>query len=106
MSNASGRKYGRWASHFDPYSPIYSRRERTEVMVSDFALTAAASGLWALARAFGWAWLLKVRWCSVSLGAACGDRSIMRPWSCKVRACTPVPAVLLLNVSTPNKQKA
>jgi hypothetical protein len=60
VSNASGRKYGRWASHFDPYSPIYSRRERAEVMLSDFALGAVASGLLGLAKAFGWLWLLKV----------------------------------------------
>ena len=60
VKNASGRKYGRWASHFDPYSPIYSRRERSEVMLSDFALGAAASGLCGLGRAYGWLWLLKV----------------------------------------------
>ena len=60
VSNASGRKYGRWANHFDPYAPMYSRRERSEVMISDFALGAVASGLWGLAKAFGWLWLLKV----------------------------------------------
>jgi hypothetical protein len=29
--NASGREYSRWASHFDPTSPIFSKRERAEV---------------------------------------------------------------------------
>ena len=29
--NTSGRPYPRWANHFDPYSPIFTRRERTEV---------------------------------------------------------------------------
>jgi hypothetical protein len=31
--NASGREYSRWASHFDPTSPIFSKRERVEVRV-------------------------------------------------------------------------
>ncbi len=29
--NSSGRPYPRWANHFDPYSPIFTKRERTEV---------------------------------------------------------------------------
>ncbi len=35
--NATGRPYDRWANHFDPYSPIFSKRERIEV--SDAART-------------------------------------------------------------------
>jgi omega-6 fatty acid desaturase (delta-12 desaturase) len=38
LLNTSGREYPRWANHFDPYSPIYSKRERLEVLVSDIAL--------------------------------------------------------------------
>ena len=29
--NTSGRPYPRWANHFDPYSPIFTKRERAEV---------------------------------------------------------------------------
>lgn len=31
VANVSGRPYDRWANHFDPYSPIFSKRERAEV---------------------------------------------------------------------------
>ena len=31
VANVSGRPYDRWANHFDPYSPIFSKRERVEV---------------------------------------------------------------------------
>ena len=31
VANISGRPYDRWANHFDPYSPIFSKRERAEV---------------------------------------------------------------------------
>ena len=57
----SGREYPRWANHFDPCSPIYSRRERSEILVSDCALGLAFSGLFSLAKAFGWIWLTKVQ---------------------------------------------
>lgn len=56
----SGREYPRWASHFDPYSPIYSRRERSEILISDCALGLMFSGLFSLAKTFGWLWLAKV----------------------------------------------
>jgi hypothetical protein len=57
----SGRKYERPANHFDPYSPIFSKRERLEILASDAALGLVLTGLGGLARAFGWAWLLKAR---------------------------------------------
>lgn len=60
ITNMSGREYPRWANHFDPYSPIYSRRERSEILVSDCALGLAFSGLYSLAQTFGWLWLAKV----------------------------------------------
>ena len=56
----SGREYPRWANHFDPYSPIYSRRERSEILISDCALGLAFSSLYSLAKTFGWLWLAKV----------------------------------------------
>ena len=57
--NAAGREYSRFACHFDPYSPIFSRRERVEVAASDAALAAVLYGLYSLAEAFGWGWLAK-----------------------------------------------
>lgn len=59
--NVSGRKYERPASHFDPYSPIFSPRERLEILASDAALGLVLTGLGGLARAFGCAWLLRAR---------------------------------------------
>ena len=59
-TNASGRPYDRLANHFDPYSPIYSKRERSEIVVSDCALAAVVYGLYRLALAYGLAWLVKV----------------------------------------------
>ena len=34
--NVTGRPYDRWANHFDPYSPIFSKRERVEVHMEFF----------------------------------------------------------------------
>ncbi len=51
----------RWASHFDPYSPIFKgRRERVEVVVSDLALAGVLSALAYLGNAYGWLWLVKM----------------------------------------------
>ncbi len=51
----------RFASHFDPYSPIFKgKRERVEVVVSDLALAAVLSGLGWLGTSFGWLWLVKM----------------------------------------------
>ncbi len=44
IMNAAGRDYGRFANHFDPYSPIYSKKERTEIVISDAGIIAVLSG--------------------------------------------------------------
>ncbi|KAJ6392746.1 hypothetical protein OIU77_022267 [Salix suchowensis] len=36
--NASGRPYDRFACHYDPYSPIYSDRERLHIYISDLGI--------------------------------------------------------------------
>jgi omega-6 fatty acid desaturase (delta-12 desaturase) len=59
LFNASGREYSRHASHFDPFSPIFSRRERPGIVLSDLGLLAVGYGLYNLAQAFGWVWLVK-----------------------------------------------
>ncbi len=58
--NSSGRPYEGWANHFSPYSPIYSHRERKEIVISDLALGLAAAGLCWLGSTYGWLWLVKV----------------------------------------------
>ncbi|KAH7844800.1 hypothetical protein Vadar_031800 [Vaccinium darrowii] len=58
MFNISGRKYDRHACHFDPYSPIYSNRERAQIYLSDAGVLAAGFGLYNLAAAKGLTWVL------------------------------------------------
>jgi omega-6 fatty acid desaturase / acyl-lipid omega-6 desaturase (Delta-12 desaturase) len=60
LFNVSGRKYERWANHFDPFSPIFSKRERIEVLVSDAGLLAMCAALYATSAYMGWAWLLRM----------------------------------------------
>uniref|UniRef100_A0A1D1YEF5 Omega-6 fatty acid desaturase, endoplasmic reticulum isozyme 2 n=1 Tax=Anthurium amnicola TaxID=1678845 RepID=A0A1D1YEF5_9ARAE len=58
--NISGRTYPRWASHFDPYSPIYSRRKRVEILLSDVGLLGMPYALFRLARTHSWGWVASV----------------------------------------------
>jgi omega-6 fatty acid desaturase (delta-12 desaturase) len=58
--NVSGRKYPRFACHFDPYAPIYSKKERLQILVSDIALLAVAYALFLLASDYGFSWVIKV----------------------------------------------
>lgn len=58
--NVSGRKYPRFASHFDPYGPIYNNRERLQILVSDIALVAVAYVLYLVACTYGFVPLIKV----------------------------------------------
>lgn len=48
-----------WVNHFDPWSPIFSKRERFEIAVSDAALALVIWGLVEAGKAWGWVWLLK-----------------------------------------------
>lgn len=48
-----------WVNHFDPWSPIFSKRERIEIVISDAALVAVTCGLYAAGSTWGWMWLLK-----------------------------------------------
>nr|AGX28132.1 omega-6 fatty acid desaturase FAD2-2A [Exocarpos cupressiformis] len=58
--NVSGRDYDRFASHFDPYGPIYSRRERLQIFASDAGVMGAAFLLYRAAAAWGWWWVVRV----------------------------------------------
>ncbi|KAI4310673.1 hypothetical protein MLD38_035632 [Melastoma candidum] len=57
MFNVSGRPYGRFASHYDPYGPIYSDRERLQIFVSDAGILAVGYGLYRLVALKGLAWV-------------------------------------------------
>ncbi|GAB4823433.1 hypothetical protein N2152v2_010479 [Parachlorella kessleri] len=57
LFNVSGRPYERFANHFDPWSPIFNKSERVEIVISDIALAAVVYGLAQLGNAYGWGWL-------------------------------------------------
>lgn len=58
--NISGRPYDRFACHYDPYGPIYTDRERTEIYISDAGILAVTYGLYRLAAAKGLVWVVCV----------------------------------------------
>jgi len=59
--NAASRPYPErsWVNHFDPWSPIFSKRERLEIAISDAALIAVIWGLITAGQTWGWVWLAK-----------------------------------------------
>jgi len=58
--NVSGRPYNRFASHYHPYAPIYSDRERLLIYVSDVTLFCATYFLYLVATVRGLVWLVCV----------------------------------------------
>ncbi|PHT33205.1 Omega-6 fatty acid desaturase, endoplasmic reticulum [Capsicum baccatum] len=56
--NFTGRHYDRFACHYDPYGPIYNKRERLWIYVSDVGVIATAYVLYRVALAQGLAWLV------------------------------------------------
>ncbi|GAU37529.1 hypothetical protein TSUD_21350 [Trifolium subterraneum] len=58
--NVSGRPYDRFASHYDPYGPIYSDRERLQIYISDAGVLAVSYGLYRLISAQGLNWVICV----------------------------------------------
>lgn len=61
MFNVKSRPYEEsWVNHFDPWSPIFSKRQRLEIVVSDAALAVVMYGLYLAGEAMGWAWLARV----------------------------------------------
>ncbi|KAL6506000.1 Delta(12)-fatty-acid desaturase [Orobanche hederae] len=60
MFNVSGRHYERFACHYDPNSPIYSDRERAQILLSDVGVLAVCYGLYHLVVSKGLAWTLCV----------------------------------------------
>jgi omega-6 fatty acid desaturase (delta-12 desaturase) len=60
LFNVSGRKYEKFACHYDPYGPIYNDRERAQIFISDVGVMTVFFGLYRLAVAKGLAWVLCV----------------------------------------------
>jgi omega-6 fatty acid desaturase (delta-12 desaturase) len=58
--HATGRKYGRYTSHFDPWSPLFRENQRHLIILSDAALIAVLSGLAYLGATYGFGWLVCV----------------------------------------------
>jgi omega-6 fatty acid desaturase (delta-12 desaturase) len=61
MFNVKSRPYEghSWVNHFDPWSPIFSKRQRVEIVVSDVSLAAVMYGLYLAGNSWGWAWLAR-----------------------------------------------
>ncbi|MCD7467974.1 Delta(12)-fatty-acid desaturase [Datura stramonium] len=56
--NIAGRPYDRFASHYDPYSPIYNDRERLQIYISNVGVIATSYILYRVAITQGLAWLV------------------------------------------------
>ncbi|KAJ8560918.1 hypothetical protein K7X08_027108 [Anisodus acutangulus] len=56
--NISGKKYDRFVCHYDPYSPIYTDRERLQIYISDAGIIAATYLLYRMTLTQGLAWLV------------------------------------------------
>ncbi|MCD7467209.1 Delta(12)-fatty-acid desaturase [Datura stramonium] len=58
--NASGRAYDRFASHYNPYSPIYNNRERLQIYISDAGVIATIYVLYRIVLVQGLPWLVSI----------------------------------------------
>ncbi|KAJ9548186.1 hypothetical protein OSB04_020729 [Centaurea solstitialis] len=58
--NVSGHKYEKFANHLDPKSPIYNDRERFQILLTDIGLLVTSYGLYKLALAQGFTWLVTI----------------------------------------------
>ena len=58
--HATGRRYHTRADHFNPKSPLFTEKDFSDVILSDFALLVWIAFLAHLAFAYGFMWLFKV----------------------------------------------
>ncbi|GJX73779.1 omega-6 fatty acid desaturase [Tanacetum coccineum] len=58
--NAAGRPYDKFASHYDPRSPIFSDNERVLILMSDIGLLSFSYFLYRVAMIQGFAWVFCV----------------------------------------------
>lgn len=59
VSNASGQDYGRRANHFEPSSPIFEPRHRSQILWSDFGIGLVCATLYYLSLTFGFSTMVK-----------------------------------------------
>ncbi|KAJ4831711.1 Delta(12) fatty acid desaturase [Turnera subulata] len=52
----ASQKHDRFANHYDPYSPIFTDRERLQVVISDAGIFAALYVFYSVSKAHGFAW--------------------------------------------------
>ncbi|CAI9300008.1 unnamed protein product [Lactuca saligna] len=57
MFNYAGKKYDRFACHYDPNSPIYSKNERAQIFVSDVGILVVTYILYLLTMNKGLTWV-------------------------------------------------
>ncbi|CAK9314153.1 unnamed protein product [Citrullus colocynthis] len=57
--NASGRSYNRFACHYDPYGPIFTKRERIQIYISDAGILGMAFVLYRIGAAKGALWVIR-----------------------------------------------
>lgn len=60
VANIAGRPYPRWANHFLPSSPVFSKNQKWDVIVSDLALVITVAALGYLGSQYGFGWLAMV----------------------------------------------
>ncbi|KAL9240164.1 hypothetical protein vseg_014413 [Gypsophila vaccaria] len=60
LFNFCGRKYPTFTSHYDPYAPIFSNKERLQIYISDVGILAVGYGLYHLMANNGLIWLICV----------------------------------------------
>jgi len=56
----TGRKYPKWVSHFNPWSPLFSPREVPLVLISDVGILATVSLLAYLSYQYSFLWVVMV----------------------------------------------
>uniref|UniRef100_A0A251UHS5 Uncharacterized protein n=1 Tax=Helianthus annuus TaxID=4232 RepID=A0A251UHS5_HELAN len=61
-SNVSSQKYEKFANHFDPKSPVYNDRECSQILMTGVGLIVTSYGLYKLALAQGFTWLMMWNW--------------------------------------------
>ncbi|KAK1356534.1 Omega-6 fatty acid desaturase, endoplasmic reticulum isozyme 2 [Heracleum sosnowskyi] len=57
LVNFRGRAYDRFASHFNPFSPMFSRNQRAQILLSDAGILTMACGLYKLVLIKGFSWV-------------------------------------------------
>ena len=60
LKHTTGRKYGRFTSHFDPWAPLFRSGQRHLIILSDLVLLGVLGGLGYLGYTHGWKWLVNV----------------------------------------------